>query len=700
MAVLGKIRQKSGLLIFVVAFALVIFIVQAALENGFFGSNANYVGTINGTDIDRQEFMRKVALMEQQNKNVSNTQAINSVWEQEVRSILLDEQIEELGLGLGDKQVINEIKKNQYFSQNPQFLNEAGTFDEGKFKEFVISIQNDKQNQQRWADWKTFENDVVKGSVQQLYFNMIKGGTYTTKAEGQFQYVVENRKVDFDYVTVPYSTINNDEVKVTNEEIVAYLKKHAKRYKSENTRSIDYVFFENKASDADAKENEKAMNEVMFGGVSFNDQTKKNDTLQAFKDVPASKLGEFINKNSDIKFDSTYLTKKDLPVEFQEQLFNLGNGEVFGPYVFNNHQTVSRMMGRKSNASAKAAHILIGYAGAPQSQSKLTKEEAKAKAEGLLAQAKANPDGFAALAMANSEDPGSKNNGGEYDNITPGQMVPTFNNFVFNSPVGSIGLVETDFGFHVIKNIAKYDAVLLGTIAQSIEPSEKTINENFTKASKFLAEVEGKNFAEIAKKYNGEVVPAPGLKSSDEFVAALGSQPQIVNWAFNKDTKNGDVNRFETPKGYVVAKLTNVNETGLMAVDVIRSAVEPILMNEKKAVKIREKMKGSTLADVAKATGGSVIPATGVAIANASIPNVGSEPKVVGTAFALPNGKTSDLIDGNTGVFKIATKQVVKEAAATSYTTQITQIAQQQQGSAQMRAYQALKDKATIEDNR
>ena len=111
MAVLGKIRQKTGLLIFLIALALILFLVQDAFQNGFFGSNANNIGTVNGTDIDAQEFMRKVAQVEKQNQNTTNTQAINSVWEQEVRNILLGEEIEKLGLGIADDQVINEIKK-------------------------------------------------------------------------------------------------------------------------------------------------------------------------------------------------------------------------------------------------------------------------------------------------------------------------------------------------------------------------------------------------------------------------------------------------------------------------------------------------------------------------------------------------------------------------------------------------------------
>ncbi|AWM13310.1 peptidylprolyl isomerase [Flavobacterium sediminis] len=697
MAVLGKIRQKTGLLIFLIALALIIFVVQGALENGFFGSNANNIGSVNGTDIDAQTFMRKVAQVEKQNQNMSNTQAMNNVWEQELRGIIVGEQVEKLGLGIADDQLINVIKTNPYFSQNPQFLNAAGQFDEAKFKEFVKSIKND-QNQDRWAEWQNFENEVEKSAIEQLYFNLIKGSIYTTKAEGKFKHVAENKKVDFEYVTVPYNTINNDEVKVSDDEIIAYMKEHPKQYKSDATRAIDYVLFENKASKEDEDLVGKTINEVLYGNVEFNKKTQKNDTIPAFKDVV--NVAEFVNKYSDIKFDSTYLAKKELPLDYQEQLFNLGKGEVFGPYLFSNHQCVSRMLDRKPNASAKASHILISFEGAERSTATRTKDEAQALANELLVKVKANPNEFASLAAANSDDPGSKNNGGVYDNIAPGQMVPTFNDFVFNNPVGTTGIVETDFGFHVIKVLDKYDAVLLATVAQSIEPSETTIDAIYTKASKFEALANEKKFDEAAKEVEATIVPASNLKASDEYVAGLGAQREIVRWAFNDDTNNGDVRRFDVPQGYVVAVLKDKNETGLLSIDVARQSVGNILMNKKKAEIIKKKMSGATLEDVSKATGSSMILASGVATSSPFIPNIGSEPKVIGTAFDLEAGKTSKLIDGNTGVFMIRTKSITDAPEAANVNSYVETELTQQQNAAQMRAYQALKEKAKIEDER
>lgn len=682
MAVLSKIRQRSFFLIIIIALALFSFVLADVIQSGTFNSSTNNVGSVNGTDIEAQEFMRNVSMIEKQGQGTTSTQAMNSAWEQEVRKIILSSEFEKLGLKIGNEQLINVIKQNPNLAQNPQFLNAAGQFDENKFKEFLKGIKN-APDQSQWLEWKEFEKNIERFAVEQMYNTMIKSGVYTTKAEGKFQYKTENDKADFEYVSVAFSTVNDDQVKVTDAEIIDFMKKSPKKYKSDNTTSIDFVLVENKPS----KEDEQAMLS------SIGDVKVKFDSV--------ANVGEFVNANSDIKFDSTYLAKKDLPLDYQEQLFNLPVGGVFGPYVFNGHQCISRMIAKKGNASAKASHILLAYKGAPQSTATRTKEEAQALANDLLAQAKANPGNFAMLAMTNSDDPGSKNNGGEYDNIMPGQMVPKFNDFVFNNPVGMIGVVETEYGFHVIKVLDKYGAVLMGTVAQKIQPSEATIDAIYTKASQLEADAnENKDFVAVAKKAGLEVVPATNLKGFDEYVQGVGSQREIVRWSFNKDTEIGDVRRFDVPQGFVIAKLKDRNETGLLPIDVARQSVEPLIKNQKKAEIIKKKMNGNSLEAVAKASGASIQTATGISLKTPVLPNMGNEPKVVGKAFGLAAGKTSEIIEGNSGMFMVRAKTVTKAPEVPSYATYITQDRSQNQSYAISKAYIALKDKAEIKDNR
>src|SRR5690606_19169309 len=185
-------------------------------------------------------------------------------------------------------------------------------------------------------------------------------------------------------VYVPFSTINDDEITVSDDEIVAYMKKNEKKYKSQPTRSIEYVKIEDKASAEDELEIRERINSLINSRVEYRDG--KNDTLPGFKDMKLEEVPDFVNSNSDIKYDSTYVVKKNLPKDHADDIFDLAKGEVFGPYVENGYYKVTRMLDKKDGGSVKASHILIAYKGAMRAAPtvEITKEEAKAKADDLL----------------------------------------------------------------------------------------------------------------------------------------------------------------------------------------------------------------------------------------------------------------------------------------------------------------------------
>jgi peptidyl-prolyl cis-trans isomerase D len=698
MAILSKIRQRSILLVLIIALALFSFVLADVIKSGGFSGGSNDIGSINGTKFEYQEFMSKVANVEKQQQGISGTQAINSVWEQEVRKALLSEQYNKIGLLLGKEQLMAVIKSDPQLSQSPQFLNAAGKFDDKKFAEYINSLQS-APDQTQWNQWKAYEIQIEDFAKEQMYNTLIKSSVYTTKAEGKLKYERDNNKVDFDYVALAFSTVSDDQVKVTDEEIIAYMKKYPKKYKSDDTRSVEFVLVENKPSAAD----EVAMKSKIDGFVNGKIELKNgvNDTISAFRS--ATNLADYVNKYSEIKFDSTYVAKKDINPQFAELLYSLAPGQVFGPYTDNGYSKLTRVAGRKSGATAKVSHILIAYKGANQAAPtvKLTKEEAKAKAEVLLSQVNANPSSMAMLAMMNSDDQGSKQNGGVYDNVAPKQMVKPFDDFLFGNPVGKTGVVETDFGFHVMKVDGKNDAVLLATVALKVQPSEQTEDANYNKALKVEADAMANGLEKAAKKAGLTIAPAVSVKAYDENVANLGIQRQIVTWSFNNDTNLNDVKRFDIANlGFAIVKLKSKNDNGLLPLEQAKQSVEPLIKNEKKAAILKKKMTGSTLEAVSKATGSTISPAVGTSMASPVIPNLGYEPKVVGAAFGLGSGKTSKVIEGNSGIFMVRTKTLTNAPAVKDYKTQIDQLNQQTKGSASYRVVQGLKDKADIEDNR
>ena len=126
----------------------------------------------------------------------------------------------------------------------------------------------------------------------------------------------------------------------------------------------------------------------------------------------------------------------------------------------------------------------------------------------------ANPSSFLMLALTNSDD-SSAQQGGDLGYFSQGQMVKPFNDFVFNNPVGKIGLVETDFGFHIINITDKQDAVRLATIAQKIEPSDATTDKAYQKAVKFEMDANEKDFEKVAKEAKLTLNPPVKAKAID-----------------------------------------------------------------------------------------------------------------------------------------------------------------------------------------
>jgi len=173
----------------------------------------------------------------------------------------------------------------------------------------------------------------------------------------------------------------------------------------------------------------------------------------------------------------------------------------------------------------------------------------------------------------------------------------------------------------------------------------------------------------------------------------------MVQWAFNDKTKIGDVKRFELNNiGHVIAKLKSESEEGLMSASDARPMIEGLLKNKKKFEKLTTKMNGASLDAIAKANSVTVQTIANITLENATFPSIGQEQKVVGTAISIGN-KLSKPIEGNSGVFVVKTKTVVKAPTLKIYTDYVSKLKQQNAGAAG-RVVEALKEQAKIEDKR
>ncbi|GAA3521178.1 peptidylprolyl isomerase [Aquimarina addita] len=686
MAILNKIRQRSIFLILIIGMALFAFILSGLFESGGFSSKKSQstIATINGNDISRTDFARKVdAASRNFGPNSSSIQAVNYVWNQELREVVYNEQFEALGIGVGEDE--EDALLEESLASNPTFQNEAGVFDKAKMDEYVAT---NKENPAAYQQWLSYKSTLAKGALEKKYLTMIKAGVGLTNKEGELAYKMENDKIDIKYVQLPFSSIPDAEVTVTDAEIQSYIDAHAAQYKAEASRNLQYVFFKEEPSKEDEDNLIKEVAEIK----------------SEFKS--AENVEEYVNENSVLKYNDLFVFKKDLPKAVADTLYNLPAGEVYGPYKDGAYIKISKAIGqRQLPDSIKASHILVSWEGLRTAgETKRTKEEAKKVADSILSLVKEDKEKFAELAKEFSADGSNKDKGGDLGYFAPGRMVPAFNDYVVENQVGDMDVVETDFGYHIIsiedqKNQQK--AVKIATIAKEIEPSEKTINTIFANTTKFQMATKDGDFAAKAKESEYTVRPVNKLSELADNIPGIGSDRSIVQWAFNEDTKNGDVKRFDVTGGYAVVQLTGKAEKGVQKVADASSIIKPILIKKKKAEMLKNKIAGSTGLDaIATSQSQTVKTASALNMKNPTISGAGTEPKVVGVAFALEEGKTSQPIVGNNGVYVVEVIKKTPAAAINAYTSYITEGTKSNTGAVNSRVFNALKEASEIEDRR
>ncbi|MBO0343158.1 MAG: peptidylprolyl isomerase [Bacteroidota bacterium] len=702
MAILENIRKRTTVLILIIGLALFAFVISGVFSSNNFagGKVGSSVAEVNGENIPIDEFRTQVETASRRyGPTVTSTQLVNMVYEQEVRKTILNQQFEDLGIDVESDQIVDFVRTSGY-AQIPDFQDENGVFNAEVFKSAIADWRaNDPL---RYDAWLQDEASIIQAAKERMYFNLVKGGVTATLTEGKLDYNMANDKIDLQYVRIPYTSIEDSEIEVSKSEIQSYINDHKAMFQQEKARDIRFVYFEEKPSAEDESNVKAEITALMDDSVEYSEAKDANDTILGFRNT--NDMAAFLDRYSDTKFDTIYKAKRDLPAVVADTLMAMNVGEVFGPYTDGDFYKVSKIMDKKANGTVKASHILITWEGAERANPSITrtKEEAEAEAERLLAEARKEDAVFTALARENSDGP-SAPRGGDLGYFQEGVMADEFNDFCFGNPTGTVGLVETQFGYHVIKIDDKQDVVQIATMAREIEPSEQTINTLFTDATKYemaVMDAEPENFGDIAKESNYTVRPVNKIKEMEENLPGLGSQRSIVQWAFNDDTSVGDIKRFNVNNGYAVVQLTKKYKKGLMAPEDASASALPAIRKERKAAQIIAANEGKTMEAIASDNNVTQNTASAVTMSSPTIPGAGREPFVVGKAFSMEQGQTSDLIEGNSGVFMIQVTNKTEAPDVENYST----YAQNLQGGTAARVngavYNALKDKAEIEDKR
>ena len=700
MAILGKIRQRSIFLILVIGMALFAFVISGVFDGNSMNSGpTDPIAIINDEEVG-VDFFRQMVDQTQRTYNYSTLKSVNLVWNQALRNTIFDQQFEKLGIDAGKDQLEQIISSDDSVINNSSFQNEAGFFDFGIFTNYISQMKI--ENPSAYENWKFQEKSIIGVAKQRIYLDLIKASNVMTESEAKENYHFENDNVNIDYIQIPFELISDSLIEITDAEIKNYIKNNKEDYKLDESRNIQYVIFNETPTEDDLAAIRLRLEGLKSQRIAYNDVSKLTDTLQGFKETKT--VADFVDQYSEVSFDSIYKPRGAYNNEYADILFGLDDGEVFGPYRDRNTFKISRLIKRKNNASLRASHILIAYEGATRSPSgtSLTKEEAKRKANRVFRLARRTSSNFEALARENSDGP-TKNRGGDLGFFQEGGMAEEFFNFVNKNRIGKVGLVETEFGFHIIKVTDKDDLALIADIVAEVLPSDKTSNEVFRKATQFEMDTREKNEFNIIAERNGyEVRPVKQITSLEENLPGLTQQRNIVRWVFEEDTKVGDIQRFSLSRGgYAIVQLTDNLKEGLATIEQVGDEVRKIIIRDKKGAIIRDQFANkATLKDLAEHEKLSIETASAI---NQKIPTIvgaGNEPSVLGFAFSLNPGQESGLIQGENGVYKLLLKQKNIVDDLEDYTTYAEKIRQDTSTEMMESVYLALESVSEIDDNR
>lgn len=711
MQVIQTIRDKgAAVVIAVIALSLIGFLLMDAKSgskggNGFFNSLSNNVGKVNGVAIEKSEFDRKYnssyemakQQAQQSGRNPDPAQVREQVWNQLVAESVFYAEADKLGIDFTSKELsailASDDQGNPLLQDKNMIDPTTGKLDQAKVNQALNDLKKAKGERRDLIDAQLLEPQKLT-STSSKYFALLNASAYYPTWMQEKDKTEAGNFATISYVAVPYSVVSDSTIKVSDDEISAYVEKHKKQFKQEEGRMISYVAFSQLPNAADS-----ARTKDMVAALKESFSTDAN---------PAAFIAR---NNSAIPFDTNYQPKARIQSSATDTILKQPIGTVYGPYVDRGEYVLAKVVATKTFPdSVKARHILIPTVDPQTGQPVAIDSVAKNQADSLFEAIKGGAD-FAKLAAQFSSD-GSKDKGGDLGTFGYGTMVSEFNDYCFTNPVGSKKVVRTQFGYHIIEILSQKGSspvYKIAFMAKEISPSEATINNSNLSATKLSSQKDAKEFdAYIAKNGLQKVTWPTIVKENDFAIGQLqdGNIRTMIKWVF--DAKQGDISEpFNIGSQFVVAMLDKIQTEGTQDAKTARPMVEGVIRNQKKAEIIAKNLAANpTLESAATVYKLQVLTAgtdSSLTFNSQIIPGIGQEPKLIGAAFNKDNqAKVSAPIEGTNGVYLIKVNGIAPktadspEVAAQKKTQQIAEL----RTKAGAGWFEGLKNQASITDSR
>ncbi len=707
MAIIGKIRERVGLLVFIIALAIVAFLLMDGLSSsggGGGGVQQQAAGSLNGEPLSFNEYETRVQQLTNNYRQSGQTvddattyRLREQAWNGYVEEKISSSEAKKLGLSVTNDELsglfMDPNNLHPTVKSTTIFQDESGNYSADRFKAYIRSFSdpNNPQAAQQRQIWKNFEQGVERSQLQDKYSSLISKAIYAPSFLATQDYTDKNKKANIKYIQYPYTDIADDQVSISDADLNTYLKANSAEFKQdEETREIEYVAFAVKPS----KEDSLASKDAVI------------NSIERFRTVDNVKSFISVNGSTD-PYNDLYLLPGQFNSTEADAILSSAVGTVHGPYYENGAWKVARVVDKKQVADSASFRIITI---APNAN--LSLEQAEKKIDSLKT-ALDNGADFESLASQFSDDK-SKESGGNMGYVKLNTLPLEMNAALFyEHQAGDVFTVNTQQGLNIIEIIdmvPSSEGVKVAVLGNEIVYSEETRDKAFREASSFITNAKSIDaLREQAAGANLTVQKASDLSTTSYELPNLGVAQDVVTWAFKADKgavceKSFFVTK-KSPTGketgaFIVPALANIKSAGLPSLESVRSQIESKVRNEKKAALIKDKMTGGTLDAIASATGMEVKEANDVAFQSASIPGIGVEPQLQAAIASLDANAVSKPIAGERGVYVAQVTNITDAGSPADMNLAKTTAAQPLRQNVQRKVMNALTDALNVEDNR
>ncbi len=661
MAALGKIRSKGVILICIIGFALFAFIAEELFRSCESSRNESrqQVGEVYGDKVNVQDFQKlvdeytDVIKMTQGRDNLTDeelNQVKDVVWNTFVQNEIVGHEAEKLGLTVTDKELQNVLNAgtNPMLLQTPFLNQQTGRFDANLLKKFLAEYKQAQTSNPQMAEqykslygfWTFIEKSLRQQILAQKYQTLLAGCMLSNPVSAKMAYTDENRESSIQLASLPYSSINDNKVTITDADLKAKYEELKPRFKQyEETRAIKYVDYQVVPSQADRA----ALNKSVAGYA---------------KDLAAaSDPSDIVRKSgSTVTYLGIPQTKAAFPSDIAARLDSMAVGSVSSPVENKQDNTVNLIkLLSKVQLPDSVQFRAIQVVGATP--------EASAKSADSIYTALKNGADFEAIAKKYGQT-GEKTwiTSAQYQNA-PSMDADTKSyisnlNTLGKNEIVNLKLTQGNMIVQVTDRKALTDKYVAAVIKKPIEFSKNTYTAAYNKFSQFVSENQTlEAMQKNAAKYGFKVQEDADVRNSEHYVAGVHGTREALKWIF--DAKEGDVSQlYECGDNdhLLVLVMTKIHEKGYRSLDDenVKTYVRQEVLRDKKAEMLMAKVNGVKNIAGAKAKGAQISTVNQVTFAApVFVQTTGmSEPALSGAVAATAKGKfSSHAVKGNAGVY-------------------------------------------------